>query len=176
MTRRCYSEPLTICYHGTSEENAQLILRDGFLPYTWFARQLENAIGYGGPHIFEVVFSKKYLEGTEWQFRSRQLVLADRIVSYRVYEVIERQENKRLRKRIFNSNVSALDRETQTFARAKSSLLAKWRGKFVVVHGKEIVGPFETQTAAIDEGWRRYGYGEPILAKQVVDVEMPVYL
>ncbi len=45
-----------ICYHGTNWRSAQAILREGFKPGTYFAFHLEDAVGYGGPYVFEVGF------------------------------------------------------------------------------------------------------------------------
>lgn len=54
-----------ICYHGTNEGNAQSILKTGFRYGTWFAANLQDALAFGGPHVFEVVFDRipQY-----WQF------------------------------------------------------------------------------------------------------------
>lgn len=56
---------LRICYHGTDLEHATQIWRDGrFLDHTWFAKNLQDAIEFGGLHIFEVVFDNRSLKVT----------------------------------------------------------------------------------------------------------------
>jgi hypothetical protein len=47
---------LIICFHGTNEANAKSILKRGFLPDTYFAAHLEDALEFGGNHVFEVAF------------------------------------------------------------------------------------------------------------------------
>ncbi len=95
---------LTICYHGTGEESAIGILRDGFRKGTYFARHLEDAIGFGGLHVFAVVFDKATLP-PNWQFTLRSMVSPSRIVQYHVYQVQEMACNKRLIDDVFESNV-----------------------------------------------------------------------
>jgi hypothetical protein len=47
---------LVICYHGTNSRAAQAIVGHGFAKGTHFAAHLEDALGYGGGHLFEVMF------------------------------------------------------------------------------------------------------------------------
>jgi len=61
-------------YHGTAKENAESILKEGFHDWTYFSDHLEDAIGYGGPYVFEVFFEQDMFEEDleecrEWQFR-----------------------------------------------------------------------------------------------------------
>ena len=60
-------EKKTICYHGTDKQTASKILLEGFEIGTHFARHLEDAIEFGGDHIFEVSFKQKTLP-KNWQF------------------------------------------------------------------------------------------------------------
>lgn len=46
--------PKRIVFHGTDADAAQSILREGFRDWTYFARALEDAVEFGGDHIFEV--------------------------------------------------------------------------------------------------------------------------
>ena len=61
-----------IAYHGTNRKNAASIKREGFKRKTYFARHMEDALEFGGKHIFAVKFSddpvqwKGGLDG--WQF------------------------------------------------------------------------------------------------------------
>ncbi|KKK98666.1 hypothetical protein LCGC14_2640490, partial [marine sediment metagenome] len=69
--------------------------------------------------------------------------------------------------------MTVLTRELATYEREKARLLAEARGKFVLIKGDDVIGTYDTQTGAIDEGWRRYG-DAPILLKQIVDID-PIY-
>jgi len=101
------------CYHGTNAEAAQSILKMGFYSYTWFAAHLEDAIGYGGPHIFEVVFDDP---PETWQFRPLIAVPKERIVSYSVFqqrivfvnEELLRDIREELREEIFEEQTKKL--------------------------------------------------------------------
>ena len=73
------------------------------------------------------------------------------------------------------SVTTILDRELATYEREKGRLLAEARGKFVLIKGDDVIGTFDTQIDAINDGWRRFG-NVPILTKQVVEVEEPVYI
>ena len=86
---------MRICYHGTNEENAKSILKEGFRYGTWFAANLQDALAFGGPHIFRVAFD--FDEAPDWQFYVSQVISADRIVEYSIYE-----------KRVIVSNESLL--------------------------------------------------------------------
>lgn len=58
---------MTIFYHGTTEENAQSILKEGFRIGTWFAAHLEDALAFGGPYVFRVRID---YETSTWQFHT----------------------------------------------------------------------------------------------------------
>ena len=53
---------------------------------------------------------------------------------------------------------SRLETETATYEAQKERLLAEHRGRFVLIHGAEIVGVFDTQSEALVAGYRRFGY------------------
>lgn len=94
---------MIICYHGTNEVNAKSILKRGFLPNTYFAAHLEDAIWYGGKHVFEVAFHEA---PDKWQFVCTEKVEASMIVSYIVYTPRVKFENESLRRRVFESNIN----------------------------------------------------------------------
>jgi hypothetical protein len=71
--------------------------------------------------------------------------------------------------------MTQLAQELATFEREKARLLAQARGKFVLIKGDDVIGTYDTQIDAINEGWRRFG-NVPILTKQIVEFEVPVYL
>lgn len=87
-----------ICYHGTKAEAAVAIQQKGFRPWTHFARHLENAIDYGGLHVFDVVFDDP---PENWQFHNRETVSPNRITRYRVFQETTVFENKELQEAVF---------------------------------------------------------------------------
>jgi len=56
----------TVWFHGTSQENAKSIALKGFREGTWFARNMETAVAYGGPYVFSVRVSFD-VELERWQ-------------------------------------------------------------------------------------------------------------
>jgi len=95
---------LCICYHGTSKENSESIMKTGFKKWTYFAKHLEDSLGYGGEYVFEVQFdSEKLKEG--WQFINHEIVPIDRIVGLTRYTSLEQYDNPILRNKIFESNL-----------------------------------------------------------------------
>jgi hypothetical protein len=63
----------------------------------------------------------------------------------------------------------ALEKELGTYRRELEKLLAH-EGKFVLIHGDEIGGFWDTYEDALKDGYSRYGL-EPFLVKQVEAVE-----
>ena len=57
-----------IAYHGTCAENVQSILDNGFQPESWFAKEKDSAVSYGGPFVFSVWFADdpKMWHGEPW--------------------------------------------------------------------------------------------------------------
>lgn len=75
------------CWHGTDEHAASLIIKEGFLPNTYFAKHLENALEFGGPYVFLVKFDQDNFYGPkDWQFRNTEIVSPDKIVRLTHYE------------------------------------------------------------------------------------------
>jgi len=97
-----------ICYHGTNAKNAKSILKTGFRTATSFARHLEDALDYGGDHVFGVVFKEDDLpiEADNWQFRTGdEVVPPDRIQFYSVFQETKILENAELGEEVFKSNI-----------------------------------------------------------------------
>jgi hypothetical protein len=69
----------------------------------------------------------------------------------------------------------ALERELATFQAHLPNLLATAAGKYVLIHGENIVGTWNTWGEAIDAGYERFDL-EPFLVKQIVADEEPVYV
>ena len=97
-------EPLCVCYHGTNEDSAEAILEEGFRVDTWFAKHLEDALGFGGSHLFEVVFARIDVLGA-WQFQAAEAIPLSRIVSYRVFSIESRLNNPMMGEEILESNI-----------------------------------------------------------------------
>ena len=96
--------PLCICYHGTTTSLANRILQQGFRAGTYFALHLEDALTFGGLHIFEVSFTKCDLPNG-WQFRIAQAVSTKQIVRLRKFvNPRELFSNVELREKVFESN------------------------------------------------------------------------
>lgn len=88
---------LVICYHGTNARAAAEIVKYGFAKGTHFAAHLEDALGYGGGHLFEVMFPAEVVPPNHWQFTIGRRLPPSRIVSYRIVQQRKVIENEKLR-------------------------------------------------------------------------------
>ena len=66
-----------------------------------------------------------------------------------------------------------LARELQTYRQNVGYLLGANEGKYVLIHGDEVLGVFDSQLDAIRAGYQQLGHVS-FLVKQVLKVEMPV--
>jgi len=55
-----------VWFHGTSNENAEVIRKEGFRVGTYFAHHMEDAVKFGGPHVFFVKVHFN-VEAERWQ-------------------------------------------------------------------------------------------------------------
>ncbi len=60
--------------------------------------------------------------------------------------------------------------ELAFYAEQKPGLLEKYEGKFALIKGRELLGVFDTPSAAYEEGLKRLG-NVPMLIVQVLRVE-----
>lgn len=97
---------MRVCYHGTDVEAAKSIRESGFRPGTWFASHLEDALEFGGPHVFRVVFDDP---PDEWQFHVAGAVPTERMLSYKKYTVEPVFENRALMKSVFGRTLDAAE-------------------------------------------------------------------
>lgn len=67
----------------------------------------------------------------------------------------------------------ALEKEVETFKAKKKELLARAEGRFVLIKGDEVIGFFESQGDALQEGYKQFGR-EPFLVKEVLAVDIPL--
>ena len=68
-----------------------------------------------------------------------------------------------------------LDRELLTFRTNLPDLLEKAVGRFVLIHGDDILGTWETEEQALEEGYERFLH-EPFLVKRIVANEQPIFM
>jgi len=66
----------------------------------------------------------------------------------------------------------ALREELATFDARRAELLGRAPGKFALVHGVEVVGVFDTEGDAINEGYRHFG-NVPFLVKKIEPFDIP---
>ena len=66
-----------------------------------------------------------------------------------------------------------LEVELRTFRAHRDELIGRAKGKYVLIHGEDIVDFFENQTDAITKGFRKFG-NNPFLVKLVTEVEVPL--
>jgi hypothetical protein len=66
-----------------------------------------------------------------------------------------------------------LETELETFYKHKDSLLATDEGRYVLIHGDQVYGAFDTERDAIQVGYHQFG-NVPILVKKIERVEKPI--
>ncbi len=78
---------MIICFHGANKADAERISREGFRVGTYFARHLEDALGFGGPYVFFVRFEEgkfNNLEKDWWQFH-----LQERVSLWKIWKLVK---------------------------------------------------------------------------------------
>lgn len=68
-----------------------------------------------------------------------------------------------------------LDREWETFQANLPALLEKEAGRYVLIHGDQIVGAWDSQAEALEEGYKRFLF-KPFLVHHIVADEKPIFL
>lgn len=70
----------------------------------------------------------------------------------------------------------SLERELTTFRRELPGLLADPanQGKFVLIHGEQVAGVWETRGKGLEAGYERFGL-ETFLVKEITEHEKIVY-
>ena len=63
-----------------------------------------------------------------------------------------------------------LEQELHTYHEQKDQLLEKYKDRYVLIKGDEIVADFESRGDALREGYKRFGH-EAFLVKKVEEVE-----
>lgn len=63
--------------------------------------------------------------------------------------------------------------EFATYEKHRDELVGSSFDKYVLIHGEEVVGVYQAESDAINEGYRRFG-NVPFLVKHVLPVEPPL--
>ena len=66
-----------------------------------------------------------------------------------------------------------LGTEIQTYEQQRENLLGTSEGKFVLIHGTQVVGIFDAKMDAIAAGYQQFG-NVPFLVKQILRIEAPL--
>lgn len=69
----------------------------------------------------------------------------------------------------------ALEKELETYHRELERLKAEHIGKFVLIHGDQIVNSFSSYDDAINAGYAEFGL-EPFLVKRILFVEQVQFI
>lgn len=105
-------------WHGTSKERAEKILKEGFKPWTYFAKSIEQSLFMGGEYIFGVAFQlDKFKEPFHkdpeaWQFMNSKWIKPDKIIALHHIKLVKTLfHNKTLRWFVFKTNVNVTRRK-----------------------------------------------------------------
>ena len=93
-----------IFYHGTTKANAEIIKKEGFKRGTFFAPHLEEAVGFGGPYVFEVSI-KLDCKHTYWEYVSAKRIPVRQIIRLSIFKKNIIFDNPKLAERMFKFNL-----------------------------------------------------------------------
>ena len=68
-----------------------------------------------------------------------------------------------------------LDAELETYEQNRDHLLGTAEGKFVLIHGSQVIGVYDSKMEAIAAGYQQFG-NVPFLVEQIVKTETPLNL
>lgn len=68
---------------------------------------------------------------------------------------------------------TVLDTELKTYDQQRDHLLATAEGKFVLIHGAQVVGVYESEMDAISQGYKQFG-NVPFLVKEILKIDTPL--
>jgi predicted secreted acid phosphatase len=69
----------------------------------------------------------------------------------------------------------ALEKELETY-NAKLPELKAQEGKYVLIHGDQVVDTYGTYEDAMKEGYAKFGLGKPFLVKQIRSIEQVQFI
>ncbi len=109
-----------IWFHGTKDEGIALrIQREGFKPLTYFAANLQDALTFGGPHVFEVAIDFADVSKTDgWQVKASNAIPSESIINYSIYDGSVLADFPNRRRAVFDAVFDAAVAEHATRARA----------------------------------------------------------
>lgn len=106
---------IRIWYHGTNRAAARAIRSSGFREGTYFAKNLDDALGYGGDVVFSVALqTAEDYEALNWQIRASVHIPPERIVRVTVYRQRCIHEDESLRELIFQRALARHRAERKT--------------------------------------------------------------
>lgn len=71
------------------------------------------------------------------------------------------------------ADLPVLAEELATYEARREELIGAARGKYVLIKGSQVIGTFESEADAINQGYRQLG-NVPFLVKWIQDVELPL--
>jgi hypothetical protein len=78
---------MSIYYHGTTKEKADLILKSGFKEGTYFTWDLHSALVMGGMYVFGIWFKDKSPEKSYWEYITSTKIPKSRILYLKKFSV-----------------------------------------------------------------------------------------
>ena len=70
----------------------------------------------------------------------------------------------------------SLELELQTYLTHRPGWVSAGRtGKWVVIHGSDVVGFYDSLDAALQAGYSRFGLDELFMARQIAEVDPPIH-
>ena len=74
------------------------------------------------------------------------------------------------------STVTHLQKELETYETKKQALLSEGEGKFVAIHGDDVLGVWDTYEDALKAGLAKCGPRTPFLVKQISGIDQILYI
>jgi hypothetical protein len=72
--------------------------------------------------------------------------------------------------------MATLEKELETYNRKRAELIAETEvGKYVLIHGEDVIGVFGAYEDALKEGYEKFGLA-PFLVKKIEAVEQVQYI
>jgi hypothetical protein len=78
---------------------------------------------------------------------------------------------ERIQMSTINSSPNRLAAELETYEKHLAELLAEGLGKYVLIHGAELLGVWDTYEDALKVGYEKCGVATPFLVKQISGLE-----
>lgn len=88
---------MSLWFHGTDKDHADVILEKGFKSGTFFGKHMEEAYWYGGPYIFVIFFDKNPTD--YWEYVSSEIISASNIFMLYHMEGTKLYHSKEVEKR-----------------------------------------------------------------------------